>query len=137
MKNPKRKKKKGRPTETEKRKKPLVEQREDNAKKRAKGKKDTEPTKPATKKDEKPTKPAFKKKQRTTKIRCAYCLGDHHVADCEYLKAARVAAIQQGAGPQQGGGFPVFAMVQEGDAMQQGGSIQHTVVPDVEVALKL
>ena len=76
LKNPTRQKPKGRPKASEKRKKPLVEQLEDEAKKKQK-------------KDEDPKKPDNKsKKKRKTKIKCAYCLGEHPVSDCQYLKAA-------------------------------------------------
>jgi hypothetical protein len=66
---------KGRPKESEKRKKTLLEQREDAAKKNKKVKKDGE------------TSTRAKKKKPAKQTRCPFCLENHHVSDCLVLKA--------------------------------------------------
>jgi hypothetical protein len=75
FKNPQRQPNKGRPKESEKRRKTLLEQREDAAKKNKKVKKDGE------------TSTRAKKKKPAKQTRCPFCLENHHVSDCLVLKA--------------------------------------------------
>lgn len=107
LKNPVRQKKKGRPTEAEKRKKPLIEQREDAAKKNAKKEGETNKT-------------AYKKKKgKSAKVKCACCWGDHHVSDCTFVEASKFG-MQLSAAAKQDGLIPQGVVPQENVSTQQG-----------------
>lgn len=85
LRNPERRKPKGRPSEAEKRRKPLVELRADANKKRQK--KNTEPKK---------KKEAVKRKSRVKK--CPYCNEEGHtVQECKYMKAAMAMDANEAA----------------------------------------
>ncbi|KAM0838496.1 hypothetical protein ACQ4PT_060927 [Festuca glaucescens] len=116
LRNPPRQQPKGRPKESEKQKKPLLEQREDAAKKKKKGKKDEE-TNTATKTSTTAKRSTAAKKKKTgTKVKkCPFCLGDHHLVDCLVMKM-KMSAAQEAQG----------AAIQQDD-----------IVPEVELGLKL
>jgi hypothetical protein len=107
LRNPPRQQPKGRPKESEKRKKPLLEQREDAAKKKKKGKKDEETnTAEKTSTAAKRGTATKKKKMTGTKVtKCPFCLGDHHLVDCLVMKIS-AAQEAQGAATQQDENVP-------------------------------